>query len=199
MKITKSWLNKHDACKDAVIRFCEVYPCGEAALSDVIQRLERADWLLWLLGHTGTPHREMVRLACLCARRALRYVPEGEMRPLRAIEAAERWAGNPTRVNTEAARDAARAAAEAAEAAEAASRAAGAAGATRAAEATWSAEAAWAAEAAEDASRAAEAAWAARAASWAAEAAARAAGVASRAAEAAEHLAMCEMIRREIK
>ena len=158
MIITKDWLNKHNACKDEVIRFCEVYPCGEAALNDVIQRLERADWLLWLLGHTGTPHREMVRLACLCARRALRYVPEGEMRPLRAIEAAERWVASPTD----------KTAAEAAGAAEAASRAAWAAWA---AEATWSAEAA-AAEAAEDASRAA----------W-----------------VAEHLAMCEMIKGEIR
>ena len=26
MKITKDWLNKHDACEDAVTRFCEVYP-----------------------------------------------------------------------------------------------------------------------------------------------------------------------------
>jgi len=158
--ITKDWLNKHNACKDEVIRFCEVYPCGEAALNDVIQRLERADWLLWLLGHTGTPHREMVRLACLCARRALRYVPEGEMRPLRAIEAAERWVASPTD----------KTAAEAA----------------RAAEAAW---AAWVAsptdKTAAEAAGAAEAAWAA----W----------VASRAAEAAEHLAMCEMIRREIK
>ncbi len=32
-----------------------------------------------------------VALACVVAREALRYVPEGELRPLRAIETAERW------------------------------------------------------------------------------------------------------------
>jgi hypothetical protein len=32
-----------------------------------------------------------VLLACRVARESLRYVPEGELRPLRAIETAERW------------------------------------------------------------------------------------------------------------
>src|SRR3990167_5383058 len=96
MKITKDWLKKQDACEDAVTRFCKVYPAGAAALNDVIQHIDRADWLLWLLEHTGTPHREMVRLACLCARRALHHVPPGELRPLRAIEAAEAWVAKPS-------------------------------------------------------------------------------------------------------
>jgi|SRR3990167_1816809 len=88
MIITKSWLKKNKACKDAVARFCEVYPSGKAALNDVIDRLERADWLMWLLEHTGTPHQEMVRLARLCASRSLKYLKKGETRPLRAIGAA---------------------------------------------------------------------------------------------------------------
>ena len=114
MKITKDWLKKQDACEDAVTRFCEVYPAGAAALNDVIQRLDRADWLMWLLGHTGTPHKEMVRIACLCARRALRHVPDGETRPLQAIEAAEAWVAKPSDAaarNAAAAADAAGAAA----------------------------------------------------------------------------------------
>jgi len=152
MKITKDWLNKHDACEDAVTRFCEVYPAGKAALNDVITRLERADWLLWLLEHTGTPHSEMVRLACLCARRALRFVPQGETRPLQAIEAAEAWVAKPSDKT--------------------AARAAAAAGA--AAWAAWAAaDAAWAARAAADAAGAA--AWAAAWSAWAAGAAAEAA------------------------
>ena len=169
MKITKDWLKEQDACEDAVTRFCEVYPAGAAALNDVIQRLDRADWLLWLLGHTGTPHKEMVRIACLCARRALRHVPDGETRPLRAIEAAEAWVAKPSDA-------AARNAAAAADAAGAA-----------------------AARAARAARNAAAAAWAAGAAGAAAAAAWAATDAAAAAAEAAEHKAMCEMIRGEIK
>ena len=178
MKITKDWLKKQDACEDAVTRFCEVYPAGAAALNDVIQRLDRADWLMWLLGHTGTPHKEMVRLACLCARRALRFVPQGETRPLRAIGAAEAWVKDPSEANTAAAWDASRDAAAAA----------------------WAAWAAWAARAAGAAAWAAAwAAWASRAARAAAAAAWAATDAAAAAAEAAEHKAMCEMIRGEIK
>src|SRR3990167_871086 len=113
MIITKSWLKKNKACKDAVTRFCEVYHTGAAALNDVIDRLERADWLMWLLEHTGTPHQEMVRLACLCARRALRFVPQGTCLPLRAIEAAEAAAWDAAGAAAEAARAAAEAARDA--------------------------------------------------------------------------------------
>ena len=69
----------------------------------------RADWLLWWAAKTDVnSHQDIVRAACQCARLALRHVPAGELRPLQAIEAAERWADNPTGA-------AARAAAEAAE------------------------------------------------------------------------------------
>ena len=64
----------------------------------------RADWLLWWAAKTETNSRQdVVRAACLCARRALRYVPPGELRPLRAIEAAERWADEPSPSNAAAA------------------------------------------------------------------------------------------------
>ena len=64
----------------------------------------RADWLLWWAAKTETNSRqEVVRAACLCARRALRYIPPGELRPLRAIEAAERWADEPSPSNAAAA------------------------------------------------------------------------------------------------
>jgi hypothetical protein len=52
---------------------------------------ERGDWLLWYAAWTGVDRRLVVRAACACARTALRYVPEGEDRPLRAIETAEAW------------------------------------------------------------------------------------------------------------
>ena len=107
----------------------------------------RADWLLWWAGEREVDRRKLVRAACLCARRALRFVPAEELRPLKAIETAEAWCeGKATPENTTSALRA-QARAEAAAAAAAAA---------------WEAEAAaWAA------------AWAAEA--WEAEAAARAA------------------------
>ena len=52
---------------------------------------ERADWLLWWAAMAGVDRKIVVKAACQCERRALRFVPDGEMRPLRAIETAERW------------------------------------------------------------------------------------------------------------
>ena len=53
--------------------------------------------MLWLIGRRRcerkTPeHRALAAIACECARLALPHVPPDEMHPLRAIEAAERYA-----------------------------------------------------------------------------------------------------------
>jgi hypothetical protein len=93
----------------------------------------RAEWLLWWAGITlgtgGTgrnSHTSLVKAACLCARTALPHVTKGDLRPLLAIEAAEAWAADPTEVNLDQCKAAARAA-WAAEAAAWAARAAEAA------------------------------------------------------------------------
>jgi hypothetical protein len=137
---------------------------------------ERADWLLWWAARTKVDTKQKIVLAaCACARQALRFVPADEKRPLRAIEAAERWAKNPTEKKRKAAARAADAAAYAA--------------AARAADA-----AAYAAAAAAAAARAADAA--AYAAAAAATDTARAARAAAYAAYAvAEHKTMCVAIR----
>lgn len=51
---------------------------------------KRADWMLWLLGRVGEKKR-VVEATCICARTALRYVRKDELRPLKAIEAVEKW------------------------------------------------------------------------------------------------------------
>ena len=96
-------------------------PCGE--------------WMLWWAARCpsfvpgGELHRRIGLAACEIARTALVHVPQGEVRPLRAIETAERyWRGEAT-VEVRAAVAAAEAAAMAAWAAE------------------WAWAAAWAAEA----------------------------------------------------
>jgi hypothetical protein len=77
---------------------------------------ERADWLLWIAAKMkgNNTRQQIVLAACDCARLALRFVPAGELRPLQAIEAAERWANDPTEKNREIARAAAAAASAAA-------------------------------------------------------------------------------------
>jgi len=86
---------------------------GERTPEQAWDESPRADWLLWWAAKCGVDRKLLVKAACQCARRALRFVPDGEMRPLRAIEAAENWAENPTEQNVEA--EAAAWAAEAAE------------------------------------------------------------------------------------
>ena len=86
-------------------RLTELHACGEAvefcrghrSLQSAWDACERGDWMLWLLGRLSGPpesasRRKLVLAACQCARLALRYVRAGDMRPLAAIETAERWA-----------------------------------------------------------------------------------------------------------
>ena len=75
---------------------------------------QRGDWMLWLAAKLNLPRPLVVLAACDCARIALQFVPSGELRPLKAIEAAEAWANNPTPENLRLAKKAAVAAAAAA-------------------------------------------------------------------------------------
>ena len=84
----------------------------------------RGDWLLWWLATAGLDRKALVFATCQCARLSLRFVPEGEARPLAAIETAEAWTRG--EANIDAVRDAADAADAAAYAAYAAAAAAAA-------------------------------------------------------------------------
>jgi hypothetical protein len=80
------------ACTEAV-SWARTQPDYETAWA----ACERGDWLIWLADRLREDRRTIVRAACACARLALRYVPAGDDRPLRAIEAAEGWCdGNVT-------------------------------------------------------------------------------------------------------
>ena len=130
----KDKLIKIGACSEAV------YWVGDRDIKTAWAECERADWMLWYAEHTGVDQKLIVLAACACARIALKHVPTGESRPLDAIQAAEKWADDPTEIN--------RAAAEAAAwAAEAAARAAAGAAAGAAEAAAWAAAAAAGAEA----------------------------------------------------
>jgi hypothetical protein len=195
---------------------------GDRTMAQAYRDCERADWIMWLLsrkaGKRGWPTRQtVVSLACDCAERALKYVPAGEDRPRRAIEAARTWAAAPTPKNTSAAVRSAWSAAGAAEeavgaapgATEAAASSAGAAWAAGWAAADGSAaevRSEWLAEWSADWEAAGAAVGASGMAAWAVGAAGGAAGAAGAAEEeaglaawAAEHRAMCDMIREKVK
>ena len=138
--------------KTVADRIKHLHPCADAmtwaagytSAAKAWRECPDGSWMLWLLGMLSGPvgsksRKKLVLAACKCARLALPHVPAGELRPLAAIEASERYCRG------EATIDEVGAAARAARAAWAAARAAGAAGD---AEAAGAAGAAWAAEAA---------------------------------------------------
>jgi len=126
----KNWikpLKRMDACADA-LEWCKGYESLDKAWAEC----KRGDWMLWLLGSlSGKPesdsHKKLVLTACQCARLALPYAKEGELRPLRAIEVTEAWARGDEGIRREDVRKAADAAHAAAAAAHAAADAAHAA------------------------------------------------------------------------
>ena len=78
-------------------------------------KCKQADWLIWFANkYKMTSHQELVLVACACAEKALKFVPKGENRPRKAIEAAKKWAKEPTEENRRIAYAAAGAAAYAA-------------------------------------------------------------------------------------
>jgi len=81
----KDQLIKLKACSEAVEWV------GKRSLAKVWRDCQRADWMLWYLHKTDCDRKLLVKATCACARTALKYVPRGELRPLRAIETAEAW------------------------------------------------------------------------------------------------------------
>ncbi len=166
---------------------------------------ERPDWMIWYARCRNVERKVLVRIACDCARTALRFVPEGEDRPRLAIEAAERWTlGEATIDEVRAAAAAAYATAYAYAAADAAAYAADAADAAAyahdpatpaaAAAADATAYAYAAADAAAYAADAADATAYAYAAANAANAAANAANIRKRA-----NIQMCRIVRSHLR
>ena len=117
---------------------------GDRSIAEAWPDCPCGEWMLWWAARCpsfvqgGELHRRIGLAACEIARTALVHVPQGEVRPLRAIETAERfWRGEVT--IDEVARAAAWKSTRATRAAEAAAMAAWAA--------EWAWAAAWAAEA----------------------------------------------------
>ena len=119
---------------DYISKIKNLGACGEAieaahnytTSQELWDDCKRGDWMLWLAGKlSGEPEGEkrkrLVLTACKCARLSLVYVKDGELRPLKAIETAEKWAKGEDGVSIQDVREAADAAVSAADAAYAAS------------------------------------------------------------------------------
>ena len=114
-----AWLKKHGACESGIAWV----HAGKLSARKTWERLENPSWLLWFADKIpDVTQQQIVLAACACAETALRYVPEGELRPAQAIETARRWARGEATIEEAwaaeaaawaAARAAARAAAEA--------------------------------------------------------------------------------------
>lgn len=105
-----SKLVKLHACQEAVD-----YAKEHKTLQSAWDACERGDWMLWLLGKlSGKPEsqsrRDLVLMACACARLSLKHLPQNEKRPLLAIQTAERWAKREKEVSLDDVRNAAAAA-----------------------------------------------------------------------------------------
>jgi len=108
-------MNPHEILKQMkaygeAVRWSKGFQSAQDA-QDAWDKCERGDLMLWYLGKKADPQsksrKELVLAACKCARLALRHLPKGETRPLKAIKTAEKWANGDTQVTLQDVRDAA--------------------------------------------------------------------------------------------
>ena len=118
MSVAGDWLFEPGKAPRRLPRPAWSYDTGARDWSSAREWLEAwevcddARWMLHAAASVAVDRRLVVLAACACARTSLRHVPEGEARPLRAIETAEAWArGEATAGQARAAADAAHAAA----------------------------------------------------------------------------------------
>ena len=109
MKITKEWLEQQGACADGK----EWFNTQKATRVDtIIKKLvveAKFDWADWVITRLMT-HEQNVRYACFSSLQSIEIFEKefpNDKRPREAIEAALRWADDPTEENRSAAESAA--------------------------------------------------------------------------------------------
>jgi hypothetical protein len=98
-KVAGDWLCAADGKRPRLLPYAAWTHSPEAAAwakgktwLEAWERCDDAPWMLHAASVAGVDRRLAVFAACACARTSLHLVPEGECRPLRAIETAEDWA-----------------------------------------------------------------------------------------------------------
>ena len=84
MKLSKR-LETMCACPEAVKWI------GKRGAMTAWRDCNRADWMLWAAGKFGIDQKLIVLCACDIAETVLKYVPEGEDRPAKAIQTSRNW------------------------------------------------------------------------------------------------------------
>jgi len=65
---------------------------GDRTFEQAWKECNRGDWMLWYAAKANIcDHKIVVGLACDCAERALKYIPDGETRPAEAIRITRLW------------------------------------------------------------------------------------------------------------
>ena len=113
MKITKRWLEKHDACKEGIDWFLDQKETDSDKLIKLsIRTKDHLDWANWLIVRTMNP-KQNVMYSFFAAEQVIDVFEErypNDNRPRKAINAAKAYIKNPCK-KTEAAVDSAYAAA----------------------------------------------------------------------------------------
>jgi hypothetical protein len=90
-------LNELEACSEAINWVKE----KGFDLKQAWNTCERYSWLYWLASRIGVEHKAIVNSACQNAKLVLKFVEEGEDRPLKAINKVERWCNCDESITTE--------------------------------------------------------------------------------------------------
>ena len=103
MKITKNWLEKKDACREAIEWVMLQKDKEQISIAKQLIKENKLDWCNWLLPRIMN-YKQAVRYAIysaeLCLKNWEKKYPKNK-RPREAIEAAKRCLKNPTKKNKE--------------------------------------------------------------------------------------------------
>ena len=72
-------------------------------LEELLPKFERADWLIWTLGETGTPPKALAEIALICAHHVLPFSGKNKSFCEEVLTAASECINNPTAKNKTAA------------------------------------------------------------------------------------------------
>ena len=105
MKITKQWLKKHNACSEGIKAFCKQKETDSTKILKLLiksNEKEKLEWANWLIVKLFRNNKQRISYVIFVAKLVLNIFEEkypGDLRPRKAIEAAEKCLKNPSQKN----------------------------------------------------------------------------------------------------